>query len=91
MGNITKEEAIEICRSSYMKIFFRGSVTQWNPTEIMDNPPAGCHLPKDLSEKECWFIPCPPFGSRPTLTWGTPVVGVSKKTGEIVFSGIVGK
>ena len=89
MKGITKEEAIEVFRKSPIN-FFMGSVQQLHPEQITDEPPSGCYLATEHYEAGCWFIPCPTFGSRPTIKAGCPVVGISKKTGEIIFSGIVG-
>ncbi len=91
MKKITKKEAIEICRQS-LKNPFLNAIKNWDENEITDNPPAGCHIAQRYHETDdFWFVPCPPLGSHPTMKPGSPVIGVSKKTGEIVFSGIVGK
>jgi hypothetical protein len=90
MKSITKEEAMEICRESFTKSYAK-SLWQWHPEQITDIPPEGYYKAQEHHQNECWFIPCPTFGSRPTVTAGCPVIGVSKNTGEIVFSGIVEK
>ncbi len=90
MKDISKEEAIEVCRESFMKSFVK-SIAQWDPEQITDEPPAGCYMAQEHYETGCWFIPCPPFGSRPMMVGGCPVVGISKRTGEIVFSGVIGE
>ena len=90
MREITKEQAIEICREQLLKYAVE-KIQRWKPAYITDDPPNGAYLAQDLNKKGCWFMPCPLFGTRQMMTGGDLVVGVSKRTGKIVFSGNVGE
>ena len=98
MKGITKEEAIEICRESFIKSAKESlkskieSIQQWEPEGITDEPPGGWYMAREHYETGCWFM-APPYSLdyRPLSIGAGPMVGVSKKTGEIVFSGIVGE
>jgi hypothetical protein len=98
MKDITKEEAIEICRESFIESTIESlksdieSIRQWQPQGITDEPPGGCYMAKEHYETGCWFMTPPTFiDYRPLSIGAGPMVGVSKKTGKIVFSGIVGE
>ena len=90
MKDITKEEAIEVCRESFMKSAIE-SIRQWEPGAITDEPPAGCYMAQEHYGTGCWFMAPPSIGYRPLSIGAGPMVGVSKKTGKIVFSGVVGE
>ena len=89
MKEITKEQAIEICREQLLKYAVEG-IRSWEPEYFTDEPPNGAYLAQE-AENGCWFLPFPKFGPQPMRTGGGLVVGISKKTGKIVFSGNVGE
>jgi len=90
MKTITKEEAIEFCRKSFMKSAIK-TIQQWDPRYITDEPPAGCYMAQEHYETGCWFMVPSSHGYCPPHVGVGPIVGISKKTGEIVFSGVVGE
>ena len=90
MKSISKEEAIEICRESFIESAIE-SIRQCQPQGITDEPPQGCYMANEHYETGCWFMMPPSFDYRPLTIGAGPMIGVSKKTGKIVFSGIVGE
>jgi len=91
MKSISKEEAIEICRESFIESVKESIGQQWHPGRITDEPPPGCYMANEHYETGCWFMTPPSFDYRALTIGGGPMIGVSKKTGKIVFSGIVGE
>jgi hypothetical protein len=92
MKSITKEEAIELCREQYLK-HAAETIKQWspNPDYVTDEPPSECYMDKEHYETGCWFMSPPSLGRQKIYFGPVPMVGISKKTGKIVFSGLVGE
>jgi len=95
MNGITKEEAIEICRqesiTSIQKLL--KSVQEWQPSDVTDKQPIGTYVTTESPDEGVWFMSPPYWPYYPPLQvgGGAPIMGISKKTGRIVFSGTVGE
>jgi len=87
---ITEEEAIKRYKESLKKSLME-SIRQWQPSEITDEIPSGCYMAEEHYETGCWFMPGFSSGFTPPRIGATHIIGVSKKTGEVVFSGVVGE
>ena len=75
---IPKEQALEIARKFVLESF---------EFSISDKIPDGLYVCPEY--KECWCICC--SHRIPRAVGGSYYIGISKQTGEVVFSGIVGE